>query len=106
RLSQLCPPYATPSSNSSLDYPRSDARIVEDGFATSGGLNRSAKVVLISRIACYMLALPATESTAQACSISSSGDENWPLVTTSLQRARRRSAFSAPSAARAKRRNF
>ena len=46
RLNQLCPPYATPSSNSSLDYPRSDARIVEHGFATSGGLNRSAKVVL------------------------------------------------------------
>jgi hypothetical protein len=36
RLSQLCPPYATPSSNSSLDYRRSDARIVENGFATSG----------------------------------------------------------------------
>jgi hypothetical protein len=28
RLSQLCPPYATPSSNSSLDYRRSGARIV------------------------------------------------------------------------------
>src|SRR5262249_8146622 len=47
RLSQLCPPYAVPSSNSSLDYPRSDARIVENGFATSGGLNKSAKVGLI-----------------------------------------------------------
>src|SRR5262249_31713675 len=46
RLSQLCPPYAVPSSNSSLDYPRRDARIVENGFATSGGLNKSAKVVL------------------------------------------------------------
>jgi hypothetical protein len=46
RLSQLCPPYATPSSNPSLDYRRSDARIVENGFATSGGLNKSAKVVL------------------------------------------------------------
>jgi hypothetical protein len=46
RLSQLCPPYATPSSNSSLDYRRSDARIVEYGFATSGGLSKSAKVVL------------------------------------------------------------
>ena len=43
---QLCPPYATPSSNSSLDDRRSDARIVENGFATSGGLSRSAKVVL------------------------------------------------------------
>jgi hypothetical protein len=38
--------YATPSSNSSLDYRRSDARIVENGFATSGGLSKSAKVVL------------------------------------------------------------
>src|SRR5215470_10380385 len=37
---------ATPSSNSSLDYRRSDARIVENGFATSGGLSKSAKVVL------------------------------------------------------------
>src|SRR5262245_14467790 len=46
RLSQLCPPYATPSSNSSFDYRRSDARIVENGFATSGGLSKSAKVVL------------------------------------------------------------
>jgi len=46
RLSQLCPPYATPSSNSSLDHRRSDARIVENGFATSGGLSKSAKVVL------------------------------------------------------------
>jgi len=33
RPSQLCPPYATPSSNSSLDYRRSVARIVENGFA-------------------------------------------------------------------------
>src|SRR5215471_20562602 len=48
RLSQLCPPYATPFSNSSLDYRRSDARIVEHGFATSGGLSKSAKVVLAS----------------------------------------------------------
>jgi len=46
RLSQLCPPYATPSSNSSLHYRRSDARIFENGFATSGGLSKSAKVVL------------------------------------------------------------
>ncbi|MGA7489515.1 MAG: hypothetical protein WBW74_21530, partial [Xanthobacteraceae bacterium] len=38
--------YATPSSNSSLDYRRSGARIVENGFATSGGVSKSAKVVL------------------------------------------------------------
>ena len=47
RLSQLCPPCVTPSSNSSLDYRRSDARIVENGFATSSGVSKSAKVVLI-----------------------------------------------------------
>ena len=41
RPSQLCPPYATPSSNSSLHYRRSDARIVENGFATSGGLSNT-----------------------------------------------------------------
>src|SRR6516162_8221570 len=46
RLSQLCLPYATPSSNCSLDYRRSDARIVENGFATTGGVNKFAKVVL------------------------------------------------------------
>src|SRR5271157_4809433 len=46
-LSQLCPPYAAPSSNSSLDYRRSDARIVENGFAASSGVSKSAKVVLI-----------------------------------------------------------
>src|SRR5215813_9622163 len=50
RLSQLCPPYATPSSNSSFDYRRSDARIVENGFATSGGVSKSAKVVLVSAV--------------------------------------------------------
>ena len=50
RLSRLCPPYATPSSNSSLHYRRSDARIVENGFATSGGLSKSAKVVLASSL--------------------------------------------------------
>jgi len=42
RLSQLCPPYATPSSNPSLDYRRSVARIVENGFATSGGLSNTS----------------------------------------------------------------
>jgi hypothetical protein len=49
RLSQLCPRYATPSSNSPLDYRRSDARIVENGFATSGGVSKSGKVVLAFR---------------------------------------------------------
>jgi hypothetical protein len=50
RLSQLCPPCATPFSNFSLDYRRSDARIVENGFAASSGMSKSAKVVLGIRI--------------------------------------------------------
>ena len=46
RPSRLCQPCATPSSNSSLDYRRGDAHIAENGFATSSGMNKSAKVVL------------------------------------------------------------
>src|SRR5262249_21338970 len=42
----LSPPCATPFSNFSLDYRRSDARIVENGFAASSGVSKSAKVVL------------------------------------------------------------
>src|SRR2546429_3405031 len=48
RLSQLCQPCATPSSNSSLDYRRSDARIAENGFAAGSGVSKSAKVVLVN----------------------------------------------------------
>src|SRR6266478_5588023 len=47
RLSQLCPPCAMPFSNSSRDYRRCDARIVENGFAASSGVSKSAKVVLV-----------------------------------------------------------
>jgi hypothetical protein len=43
RRSRLCQPCATPSSNSSLNYRRSDARIAENGFATSRGVSKSAK---------------------------------------------------------------
>src|SRR5262249_62431942 len=43
------PPCATPFSNFSLDYRRSDARIVENGFAASSGVSKSAKVVLAPR---------------------------------------------------------
>src|SRR3982074_2139209 len=46
RPSRPCQPCATPSSNSSLDHRRSDARIAENGFATSSGGRNSAKVVL------------------------------------------------------------
>ena len=59
RLNQLYPPYATPSSNSSLDYLRSDARIVENGLATSGGLSKSAKVVLGRVLINALIAAPA-----------------------------------------------
>jgi hypothetical protein len=45
-----------PSPNSSLDYRLSDARIVENGFATSGGLSKSAKVVLVHVLAKLRLA--------------------------------------------------
>src|SRR4029434_7982747 len=51
RLSQLCPPCATPFSNSSLDYRRSDARIVENGFAASSGVSKSAAFCLGVRAA-------------------------------------------------------
>src|SRR6266481_3979945 len=40
RLSQLCPPCATPFSNSSLDYRRSDARIVKNGFAANSSVSK------------------------------------------------------------------
>src|SRR5262249_32704214 len=46
RPSRLCQPCATPSTDSSPAYRRDDARIVENGFATSSGMNKSAKVVL------------------------------------------------------------
>jgi hypothetical protein len=41
-----CQPCARLSSNSSLDYRRGGARIAENGFATSSGVSKSAKVVL------------------------------------------------------------
>src|SRR5262249_15303358 len=50
RLNRPCQPCATLSSNSSLGYHRSDARTAENGFATSSGVSKSAKVVLGSRL--------------------------------------------------------
>src|SRR5262249_43524710 len=46
RLPKLSPPAARLFSNPPLDPRRSDARIAENGFATSGGPSKSAKVVL------------------------------------------------------------
>ena len=46
RLNRHCPPYARPSSNSSLGYHRNDARTAENGFAAKSSVNKSAKVVL------------------------------------------------------------
>src|SRR5262245_27881450 len=46
RLNRHCPPYAEPSSNSSLGYHRNDARTAKNGFATSSGVSKSAKGVL------------------------------------------------------------
>src|SRR3974377_956055 len=47
-LNQLCPPFATLSSNSSLDYRRTDASNADDGFAASPCVSESAKVVLFA----------------------------------------------------------
>src|SRR5882672_6430774 len=47
RLSRACRPYAKPSSNSSFDHDRSDARTAEDKSAKSSSVNKSAKVVLM-----------------------------------------------------------
>jgi hypothetical protein len=58
RLSQLCPPCATPLSNFSLNYRRSDARIVENGFAASSGVSKSAKVVLVAVAILAMVIVP------------------------------------------------
>src|SRR5262245_13049096 len=65
RLSQLCPPYVTPSSSSSLEYHRSDARIVENGFAAGSGMSNSAKVglgrvLIIAQPCCPFSANPNT----------------------------------------------
>src|SRR5258708_5418124 len=46
RLSRACQPYATPSSNSSFDHGRSDARTAKDQSPRRNGVNKSAKVVL------------------------------------------------------------
>src|SRR5262249_59122058 len=46
RRDRHCPPCVRPSSNSSLDHRRSDARAAENGFAAKSSVNKSAKVVL------------------------------------------------------------
>jgi Transposase DDE domain len=48
RRDRHCRPCARPSSNSSLDHRRSDARTAENGFAAKSSVNKSAKVVLVS----------------------------------------------------------
>src|ERR1700704_6387789 len=60
RPSRPCQPCATPSSNSSLDHRRSDARIAENGFATSSGGSKSAKVVLAA-VASLRIAITSAE---------------------------------------------
>src|SRR5205085_3966596 len=49
RRSRPCQPCATQFSNSSRDHRRSDAHTAENGFATSSGVSKSAKVVLSAR---------------------------------------------------------
>jgi len=51
-------PYVTPSSSSSLEHHRSDARIVENGSAASSGVSNSAKVGLVNRYAHDWLKCP------------------------------------------------
>ena len=46
RLNQACRPSATPSSRSSLNCHRNDARTVKNGLASRSGVSKSAKVVL------------------------------------------------------------
>ena len=45
RLNQACRPSATPSSRSSLNRHRNDARTVENGLVSRSGVSKSAKVV-------------------------------------------------------------
>src|SRR3954470_23158102 len=47
RPSQLCPPFVTPFSRSWPDQLRSDVHTAENGYATNGGISKSAKVVLV-----------------------------------------------------------
>ena len=54
RLSRACRPYATPSSSSSFDLDLSDVPTAEDKSATSDGVNKSAKVVLIYYLLTWM----------------------------------------------------
>src|SRR6516165_2041038 len=49
-LSRRCPPCVRPSSNLSPSHQSSGARIAEDGFATSSGVSKSAKVVLSPKL--------------------------------------------------------
>ena len=51
RLNQACRPSATPSSRSSLNCHRNDARTVENGLAPRSGVSKSAKVVLVTNAA-------------------------------------------------------
>ena len=48
RLSQLCQPCGKPYSNLSPSHQSSVARIAKNGFATSSGVSKSAKVELAS----------------------------------------------------------
>src|SRR5262245_38086659 len=48
RLNQACRPSVTPSSLSSLECRRSDARTATNGYVRTCSLNKSAKVVLVS----------------------------------------------------------
>src|SRR6516164_2544805 len=67
RLSQLCPPYVTPSSSSSLEHHLSYARIVENGFAASSGVSNSAKVGLDQCAGWHAVACSTTAYLSRTC---------------------------------------
>src|SRR5437763_12005736 len=50
RRNPPCQRYVTPSSKQSLAHHRRNARTAENGFATSSGVSKSAKVVLGSNV--------------------------------------------------------
>jgi hypothetical protein len=87
RPSRFCQACATPSSNSSLDHHRSDVRIAENGFATSGSVSKSAKVVVArmangdhSRSGMISRAARNKSPGRQLLEINKLGGEGWELV--------------------------
>src|SRR5262245_31656383 len=95
RLNQACRPSVTPSSLSSLECRRSDARTATNGYVRTCSLNKSAKVVLVRRIDLVFAQrerpsfLPRTDTQALPC--------NWPPATVLTRTCKRsHSALGVP----------